>query len=582
MADQAMQSLEKAQSAKDAGDFASARSWLEKAVELDPDQFLARVNLSEACRILGDDEGAILHLSHALKLKPGFCDGHNGLGLLLQKRGDHKGAVLSLNRAIECNPDFALAYYNLGNCMRDVEELDQAIACFITATKLNPSFVEALSNLGEALQITGRIKDAQRCFKSVLAIDPACFVAFSNYLLTLNYDPDFRPRQLYEEHRKFGAAFAQATPVFANDCTPARRLRIGYVSADFCNHPVSRFLEPVLANHYTTDFDVFCYSGAKHPDAKTDTLKRLSGHFADVAGMPDDIMAERIRSDAIDILVDLSGHTAENRLPVFARKPAPVQVTYLGYPNTSGMKAMDYRLTDRVADPLCEVSVHTERLVRIAPCFCCYKPPHDTPAPGPLPAARNKFVTFGSTHTIARLNDGLLDLWASLLAAVPGSRILIMRTTLKGGSLDRVEGRFGLRGIDRSRIVIRNSVPAEGHMAVYRDIDIFLDSFPWSGHTTACEALWMGVPVVTLLGNRHAGRMVASVLSCLNLKEYIAQTKDDYLSIARDLAGNLDILENLRTTLRGRMAASPLCDGKSFTAGLEQAYRMMWREYCGK
>jgi protein O-GlcNAc transferase len=594
VSDLVSQYLSQAQSSKDAGDYVSARARLEKAVALDPDLFEARVNLSEACRILGDDDYALVHMSHALKVRPGFYEGSNVLGMLLQKKGDYKAAILALSKAIECKPDFAEAHYNLGNCMRDIEEFDEAIACFRMAAKLNPSSVEALSNLGEALQTMGRIKDAQDCFKSVLALSPACYLAFSNYLLTLNYDPDFTPRQLYEEHRKFGAALlrgqrgvavaqqAEPSPVFANDMTPDRRLRIGYVSADFCNHPVSRFLLPVLSNHYTTDFEVFCYSGAKNIDATTDALKRLSGHWADVAGMPDDELAEKIRSEAIDILVDLSGHTAGNRLPVFAHTPAPVQVTYLGYPNTSGLKAMDYRITDRIADPLCEISVHTEKLVRISPCFCCYCPPENAPAVGPLPALQNKAVTFGSTHTLARLNNGLLDQWASLLASMPVSRILIMRTTLKGSSLERVFSRFDSRGIDRSRVIIRDKVPSGGHLAVYREIDIFLDSFPWSGHTTACEALWMGVPVVSLRGDRHAGRMVSSVLSCLDMKDCIADTKADYLAVAQGLASNIDKLEKLRATLRDRVAASPLCDGKTFTAGLERAYRTMWREWCGK
>jgi protein O-GlcNAc transferase len=226
--------------------------------------------------------------------------------------------------------------------------------------------------------------------------------------------------------------------------------------------------------------------------------------------------------------------------------------------------------------------VHTESLVRIAPCFCCYAPPQATPVPGPAPVLQNGFPTFGSTHTLARLNDGLLDVWASLLSAVPDSRLLIMRTTLKGSSLEGVMKRFESHGIDKGRIIIRSAVPAEGHLAVYRDMDVFLDSFPWSGHTSACEALWMGVPVVTLNGDRFAGRMVSSVLSCLDMKEYVARTKDEYLSVAQALASDMDKLARYRTALRGRMAASPLCDAPSFTKNLEHAYRTMWREYCGK
>jgi protein O-GlcNAc transferase len=585
MSDQALQCFEKAQSFKDARDFASARTWLEKAVKLKPDFFQALVNLSEACRILGDDIGAIHYLSTALKLNPDFDEGYNALGMLLQKKGDYKAAVDAFKKAIDSKPDFPEAYYNLGNCLRDIERFDEAIACFKMASNLKPSFIEALSNLGEALQITGRIDEAAHCFGSVIGIAPSCATAFSNYLLTLNYNPAFGPKQLYAQHTRFGAAFERpqnTVRTFTKDLSPQRTLRIGYVSADFRTHPVSRFLEPLFEHHDKNEFEIFVYSGARVPDDTTRLFKRLSGHWTDAFAMSDTDLVEKIREDEIDILVDLSGHSADNRLPVFALKPAPLQVTYLGYPNTSGLSSMDYRITDGICDPSGEPVAHSENLVRLSPCFCCYAPSRKSPAPGPLPIRQNHVVTFGSTHTLARLNDELLDLWAALLSKIPSSRLCIMRTTLKDSSLERLYKRFASRSIDKNRLIIRNTVPAEGHLAVYRDIDVLLDSFPWSGHTTAFEALWMGVPVVTLRGDRHAGRMVSSVLDCLDMKDCIAGTKEEYLSVARGLSSDVDKLDGLRATLRDRMMKSPLCDGKTFTANLEDAYRTMWREYCGK
>jgi predicted O-linked N-acetylglucosamine transferase (SPINDLY family) len=585
MSDQALQCFEKAQTFKDARDFASARTWLEAAIELEPDFFQAHVNLSEACRILGDDSAAIQQLSSALKLKPDFYAGHNALGVLLQKKDDYKGAVAAFKKAIEYKPDFAEAYYNLGNCLRDVEKFDEAIACFRMASTLDPSCIEALSNLGEALQTTGRIDEAVQRFEAVIRIAPQSAMAFSNYLLTLNYLPSYGPKLLYEQHKRFDAAFGRTQDTstkFANDCSPLRKLKIGYVSADFRNHPVSYFLEPFFSYCNKADFEIFCYSGARTQDAKTALFKRLSDHWTDVFDMTDTDFAATIRAHGIDILVDLSGHSADNRLPVFAQKAAPLQVTYLGYPNTSGLSAMDYRMTDGICDPPGEPVAHSEKLMRLSPCFCCYCPPQNAPAPGEVPFRQTGVVTFGSTHTLARLNDALLDLWAGLLSKIPSSRLLIMRTTLKGSGLDRVYKRFESRSVDRNRLVIQNTVPAGGHLAVYRDVDVFLDSFPWSGHTSACEALWMGVPVVTLRGDRHAGRMVASILSCLDMKDCIAGTKEEYLSVAREMAANIDNLETLRATLRDRMINSPLCDGQTFTANLEEAYVAMWREYCGK
>jgi protein O-GlcNAc transferase len=585
MSDQTLQYFEKAQFFKDARDYASARSCLETAIKIKPDFFEARVNLSEACRLLGDDDSAILHLLYALKLKPDFGAGNNTLGILLQKKGDYKGAVAAFKMGIEYKPDFPEAYYNLGNCLRDIEELDQAIACFKMASQLKPPFIEALTNLGEALQITGRIDDAAQCFKTVIDTSPSCATAFSNYLLTLNYIPDFGPKQLYERHRRFGAAFERPENTawtFTNDRSMQRALRIGYVSADFRNHPVSRFLLPIFTNHDKNGFEIFSYSGVRASDDKTRLFNRLSDHWTDVFAMSDPDLVQKIREDKIDILVDLSGHSAGNRLPVFAQKPAPLQLTYLGYPNTSGLSVIDFRITDGICDPSGEPVAHSENLVRLSPCFCCYAPPQESPVTSPLPFGQNHAVTFGSTHTLARLNDELLDLWADLLSRIPSSRLLLMRTTLKSSSLDRLYKRFESHDIDKNRLIIRNTVPAEGHLAVYRDMDIFLDSFPWSGHTTACEALWMGVPVVTVRGNRHAGRMVASVLDCLDMKECIAKTKEEYLSVAQGISSDIDRLDILRATLRDRMVKSPLCDGTTFTANLEDVFRKMWREYCGK
>jgi predicted O-linked N-acetylglucosamine transferase (SPINDLY family) len=242
---------------------------------------------------------------------------------------------------------------------------------------------------------------------------------------------------------------------------------------------------------------------------------------------------------------------------------------------------MDYRITDAICDPLGEATAHTETLVRISPCFCCYCPPHAAPEPGPVPCRQTGIVTFGSTHTLARLSDEVLDLWARLLLEIPSSRLLIVRNTLKGSSLALMEKRFSSHSIPENRVIFQDAIPKKGHLAVYQNIDVFLDTFPWSGHATVCEALWMGVPAITLAGNRHAGRMVASVLSCLDMKDFVAKTKEDYLSIAAGLASDAGKLETLRGTLRTRMKNSPMCDAKAFTAKLEAAYRRMWQERCG-
>jgi predicted O-linked N-acetylglucosamine transferase (SPINDLY family) len=289
-----------------------------------------------------------------------------------------------------------------------------------------------------------------------------------------------------------------------------------------------------------------------------------------------------IRADGIDILVDLAGHTAKSRVRVFAHKPAPVQVTYLGYPSTTGLTTVDYRLTDAIADPPGEESTYTEDLFRLPAGFCCFTPPPAAPDPNALPAPKVGYVTFASLHALHRLNPAVLDLWCSLLRALPAAHLLVFRHTLQGQTKENLRRQLTDRGIEPNRIDLRQGPAKDGgrYLDVYHDVDIALDTFPWSGHTTSCEALWMGVPVITLRGKRHAGRMVSSVLTQLGLQDLIAETPEQYLEIAVKLANDLDHLATLRTGLRERMKNSPLCDCKGFTRSLEVAYRQMWRKWC--
>jgi protein O-GlcNAc transferase len=296
-------------------------------------------------------------------------------------------------------------------------------------------------------------------------------------------------------------------------------------------------------------------------------------------------IANLVRQDGIDILVDLAGHTAKSRLRFFAHQPALVQVTYLGYPYTTGLSTIQYRLTDAVADPPGEPTCHTEELIRLPQGFCCYAPPTNAPESGPLPAQQAGYVTFGSLHALQRLNADVLDLWAAVLRAVPTSQLLIFRHTLQGKMKENLHRQLVERGIDTSRIKLRNAFSKEDtsrYLTVYQAVDISLDTFPWSGHTTACESLWMGVPVITLRGTRHAGRMVASVLTHLGLPDLIADTPEQYIEKAAQLAQDIDRLAKLRSELREKVKNSPLCDGKGFTRSLEEAYREMWQRQASR
>jgi predicted O-linked N-acetylglucosamine transferase (SPINDLY family) len=317
----------------------------------------------------------------------------------------------------------------------------------------------------------------------------------------------------------------------------------------------------------------------------TARLKNLSRDWRSINGMTDLEASDLIKADDIDILVDLAGHTAKSRLRLFAYQPAPIQVTYLGYPYTTGMATMQYRLTDAVADPPDEPASHIEELWRLPGGFCCYAPPPKSPDVGPSPAQQKGHVTFGSLHALHRLNPGVIDLWSAILRAVPTAHLLIFRHTLQGKMKEGLLKQFTDRGIDPGRIELRHGFSRDDtsrYLEVYNDVDIALDTFPWSGHTTACEAMWMGVPVITLRGTRHAGRMVASVLTQIGMTDMIAETPEQYLEKAVQVAQDIDALARLRGEMRSRLQNSPLCDGKAFTRNLEAAYREMWNRWCAQ
>jgi protein O-GlcNAc transferase len=400
-------------------------------------------------------------------------------------------------------------------------------------------------------------------------------------IFNANYDPGATPAAVFAMHVLWGREH-ERPPRFAhpNVPEPGRPLRVGYVSPDLRRNAVMVFMDPVLANHDPAEVAVFLYADVRRPDTTTARLRAAAPGWRDIAGMSDDDAAALVHADGIDVLVDLAGHLMEGRLGVFAQRPAPVQVTYMGYPSTTGLRAIDYRLTDAVADPLGEPSYHVEELWRLPRGFSCYAPPAKAPDVSPSPALLRGHVTFGSKHKIEKLNPSVLALWARVLHAVPGSRMILYRRRL-GEVMDQVACGFADHGIGADRIDLRNRMPdGRHHLAVYEEIDVSLDAFPWTGPTTACDALWMGAPVVTWSGARHAARMVASVLASAGLDDWIGRSPDEYVAIAARLAADVPRLAEIRRGLRPRVAASALCDGPSFTRDLESAYRAMWQRWC--
>jgi protein O-GlcNAc transferase len=569
--------------ALNSGDLARAEQLYRQVLRTDPANATALHYLGSVRLAIGDLEEAILLCQRALCLQPQAAETLNNLAVALARQHRLDEAVAHLRQAIAVRPDWSEPYLNLGNMLSEQGQQDEAVACYRQLVQQQPGNAEGHNRLGSALAVQGRLAEALPHFREALRLQPRYTVAHSNLLLALNYDPDIDPALLFAEHCWWERLHGQGLtprPPHPNDRDPQRRLRVGYVSPDFRAHAVAGFLLPIFAAHDPAQVEVFAYAEAASGDTVTERFRSRVSGWRSIGGLPDARVAELIRSDGIDVLVDLAGHSANNRLGVFTHKPAPVQISYLGYPNTTGLTTIDYRLTDTVADPPGEAARHAEELVRLPGCFCCWSPPANAPAVTPLPMRQSGHITFGSLHHLAKLNGKVIDLWCAMLRAVPSAHLLVFRNTLKGATTQRLRQEFATRGIDEDRVDLCHAAPNGGYLGVYGEIDVLLDSFPWCGHATTCEALWMGVPVLTLRGSRHAGRMAASILTCLGLRELIAETPAEYEQKALCLASNVDRLAELRGSLRERMQHSALCDGASFIRGLESVYRRLWQRWC--
>ena len=555
------------------------------ALCIKPDYAEAYSNLGNALKDTGRLDDAVKSYCTALVIKPDYAEAHSNLGVALKDLGRINAAIASYSAALSIKPDYAEAYSNLGNALRDLGRIDAAIASHSTALRIKPDYAEAHSNLGNALMDLGCLDAAVASYSAAQRIKRDSAEAQSNLLLALNYHAKLSSEEIFAAHRRWGESCgAMARANHANNRDPTRRLRVGYVSPDFFRHSAAYFFEPLLREHDRQTFEVYCYAEVSHPDAVTERLRSLADHWRSTVGVPDGTLARQITEDKIDILVDLAGHTSKNRLPVFALKPAPLQVSWLGYPNTTGLAAIDYRLVDAITDPEGEStpSHATEQLLRLADGFLCYAPPTDAPNPAPPPSAGAGFVTFGSFNNPAKLSDATLDAWAALLRALPSARLLLKGRPFADASTRTLfQARFSDLGVVPERLTLLGHLPDPvAHLELYNKIDVALDPFPYNGTTTTCEALWMGVPVVTLAGNRHAGRVGASLLTRIGMTDLIASSTETYIDIAITLAGDTAHLMELRQNLRGRCATSTLCDAPAFARKMEATYRDLWRSYC--
>ncbi|MGA3067765.1 MAG: tetratricopeptide repeat protein [Tepidisphaeraceae bacterium] len=566
----------------DAGDHAGAARSFEAAVQLQPEFVEALGRWGVSLQAMGKWDEAIEVHQRAVIFRGDSLDDYLQLGNAQCGAGKLEEAAATFQKVLDLNPRSYAAAYSLGFVLRKIDCWDEAIAAYRQALEFKWGDVAASNNLAAALKDTGRLDEALECINQAIGGEPENAAVASNRLFMLHFHPAYDAASLLEEHvqwnEKYAKSLAGEIRVHANDRSPGRRLRIGYVSADFRQHPVGLAIEPVLRNHDRRQFEIFCYSNSTTDDAVTRRIRGVADHWQVIAGMTDEKVADLIRENQIDILVDLSLHMALNRMLVFARKPAPVQVTYLGYPGTTGLGTMDYRLSDPWLDPPGTDGFYTEKTIRLPRTYLCWKWAGGGEPVGELPAGERRQITFGSLNNFCKVTPVVLQTWGELLARLPDSRLLLR--TPPGETARRARRILSDFGVSEERVLVSGRLPWVDYVQLCGQVDIGLDPFPYPGHTTSLDLMWMGAPVVTLSGPTAASRGGVSILQNLGLPELIAGSEREYISIAEKLAGDLGRLKEIRKSMRERIKGSALRDEKGFAGEIEGAFRQMWENWC--
>ncbi len=540
-------------------------------------------NLGIVLAKMGQLGEAIECYKRALNFNPNLMEAHDNLGVALKIQGNLEEAITCFKQAVQLQPNHADTHCHLGNAFHAQDKIAEAEECYRHVLRLDPKHADAHNYLGNVLKDMGRLDEAIACYQNARKYDPQNHRRYGNLLYCKLFHTDFDSAALLKEHRIWEREYAQPLetfqPFFANDSSPERRLRIGYVSSFFCDQVVGRNVWPLIREHNHEHFEITLYANLVRPDTFSDRFRQAADRWRNIANWSDERVVDIIRQDAIDVLVDLDLHLGGNRLLIFARKPAPIQVTFAGYPGTTGLSVMDYRLTDPYLDPPGFFDdFYAEKSFRLPHSFWCYDPLSEDPEVGPLPALANGFVTFGCLNNFCKINDKVLDLWAQVMHAVPRSRLLLL--TQEGSQRRRTLDFMSQRGIQNNRIEFSARLSTPDYLALYQRIDLGLDTFPYNGHTTSLDSFWMGVPVITQVGYTVVGRGGLSQLTNLGLRGLVADAPEDFVRLATSLAGDLPRLKNCRTGLRSRMKASALMDAAGFARGIENAFRTMWRESC--
>ena len=557
-----------------------------KAIQLKPDYVDAHYNLSVALKDLKQLEKSIQSCVKAIQLKPDYAEAYNNLGATLQELGRLDEAVKSYNKAIQLKPDYAEAYNNLGVSLKTLGQLDEAVKSYNKAIQLKPDYAEAYSNLGNTLQDQGQLDNAIKNYNKAIELKPDYIDAHSNLLMTLNYTTDLDPTNAITMARKFGKFVTENAQMrFSNyqGLSAPKKLRVGFVSGDLCSHPVGHFLESVLSHINPDRIELIAYSNSNIIDDLSKRIKPFFSKWKSIYNQSDEAVANIIHSDRIHILVDLSGHTAYNRLPVFGWNPAPIQVSWLGYFATTGLNEMDYLLGDPYVTPPEYDSHFTEKVWRLPKTRWCFTPPNININAAELPALNNGYITFGCFNNLTKMNDEVVELWSKVLNSIPNSRLLLKAKQFRDKSTqESVIQRFNIQGVKSERITLEEPEKREKYFAAYNQIDIALDPFPFTGGTTSVECLWMGVPVLTLAGDSLISRQGVGILMNIGLPNWIAENESEYITKSIFFASDLEKLATLRSRLRRQILTSPLFDAQSFAQDFEKSLWEMWGQYLQK
>ncbi|MCY7388982.1 MAG: glycosyltransferase, partial [Burkholderiales bacterium] len=560
-----------------AGNLREADQCFRNAYALDQRSVQSLIGLGIVAQRTGNFALAIEFFDRAIKVDPSIAAAHVNRGNALSASQHDAMAVAAFEQALVLSPELPSALINMATALHAMGRLDDAVEALERARMIEPNAPELLNNLGNFYKDQGRLNLATACYQGALALNPMLQQAFSNKLAALKVDAALTQAQILDQHRQWSNWFEAVSthaPLLINTPEPSRRLRVGYVSPD-CHTALPAFIDPVIAAHDRGQFEIFCYFNNPQSSEKLNRLN-ITNTTRAMRGMDDQQVATQIHTDGIDILIDIAGHTGHNRLGVFARRPAPVQMTWLDYLCTTGLRAMDYRITDAVADPAGNEAFHSEKLLRVPHTQWCWQPDANTPDLTPLPAVRRGHVTFGSFNNAQKLTDPTLALWRQLLNAMPDAALRVAGVP-EGVSRTRV---IEALACDPSRLVFLPRMSLVDYHAAFGEVDIALDPMPFSGATTTLDALRQGVPVLTLPTERSCSRSTASLLTALKLTDWIASDETDFVVRAQRLAADSAGLSALRATMRDRLHASPIMDTSGFTRNLESLFRQAWRTWC--